>query len=335
MKQLYTLSISILASSIMLAQTTITSSDVGNVGTIIQHFNCETEGIEPGASGNNITWDFSNLVAESDTAYISFIDAASTSHHEDFASANLAQEEENSNLSYFELNSSEYTYWGSVANDGNGGQILYTYSDAAQYFAFPLNFGDANSDDLLAGYTADGLEFSRTGTIETEYDGFGTLILPTGTFENVSRIKIHEDNNDEASTFGQTIAINTTITTYEWIQVGNPEPLLIVAEVVVNSFGSETISHVVKMSPRTPSVVGIQETKTNNTFVAYPNPTQNNITINTAPNTVVSILNSNGKVVMNKLNPNGNNDISELTDGVYFLQFNSNGVFATQKLIKQ
>ena len=324
MKTLYTLGATLLAYTCLTAQTSLSSNDISDIGDKIQHFNCDTIGVEPGVSGNGVTWDFSTLVPSTDTLNLNFIDPSGTPNAASFANATQAQQEENGALSYFELTSNEYNYWGSTTDDGQGGTVVYSYTDAAKYFSFPLNYGDQSNDNTIAGYNSGGIDFDRTGTITTEYDGFGTLILPTGTFDNVSRIRINEDNDDIAIYFGQTITIKTIITTYQWYQKGTKEPLLTIANINVTASGTNTISKVVKMSPRKSSGVGVNEFKAEVAISIFPNPATNNLFIAGENIQQIELLDVSGKMQNITLKPNVPNAIHTLSPGIYLVRINQN-----------
>lgn len=331
MKTLYTLAATLLATTSLTAQTSLTSADITDVGDKIQHFNCDTVGVQAGASGNGVTWDFSTLVPSADTVNLNFIDPSSTPNAASFANATQAQQEENGALSYFELTANEYNYWGSTTDDGQGGTVIYSYTDAAKYFSFPLNYGDQSNDNTIAGYNTGGIDFDRTGTITTEYDGFGTLILPTGTFDNVSRIRIHEDNDDVAIYFGQTITVKTIITTYQWYQKGTKEPLLTISNIDVTASGTNTISKVVKMSPRKSSGVGVQEHKPEIAVSIFPNPTTNNLFIEGENIKQIELLDLSGKLLNVALKPNTLNNVQALSPGIYLIRINQN---TTKRFVK-
>ena len=336
MKKLYTLAATLLATTSLLAQNTLTSADITYLGDGFYQKECDTTGVQAGAAGNGITWDFSGLIPKTDSTFLDYIDPATTAYASSFTAANVALEEENGALSYFELTTDEYNYYGSVTDDGTGGTIKYTYSDPARYFSFPLAFGNTSSDNLAAGYTAGGLVYTRTGTIDTEYDGFGTLILPTGTFTDVSRVKIFEDNHDVATVQGFPINVDVSITTYEWITKGNKSPLLIISYVKAVTSGVTTLSKIVKMATKKSSGVGITENNTALELSIFPSPATNSITITSSENTAtINLLDISGKQLTHNLKLNQENDISNLQPGIYLIRLNSNNNSTVKRFIKK
>jgi len=335
MKKLYTLAATLLATTTLLAQNTINSGDIANIGDGHFQKECDTTGVQAGNAGNGITWDFSSLVPKTDSTFLDYVDPATTAYANSFTTANVALEEENGALSYFELTANEYNYYGSVSDDGTGGTIKYTYSDPARYFTFPLAFGNTSSDNLAAGYTSGGLVYTRTGTIDTEYDGFGTLILPTGTFTDVSRVKIFEDNHDVATVQGFPINVDVSITTYEWISKGNKAPLLIISYVKAVTSGVTTLSKIVKMATKKSSGVGISEKNNAVELNIFPNPTSNVLQIaSTETNALVELLDVSGQQLTYSLKLNQENDISALQPGVYLVRIRSRNSTMVKRFIK-
>lgn len=89
------------------------------------------------------------------------------------------------------------------------------------------------------------------------------------------------------------------------------------------------------------STVGIAEIQNKPTFNVFPNPTTSTITIQSNSdfqNAEIRIINALGKTEMQKLISNTNTtvlDVSTLSNGIYFVEIQSNNNFYTQKIIKQ
>jgi uncharacterized delta-60 repeat protein len=82
---------------------------------------------------------------------------------------------------------------------------------------------------------------------------------------------------------------------------------------------------------------GLSKPKGNFITSIYPNPTANTLQLNFAENTEVktaTVLNLNGQKLM-EVNGTSNIDVSELSNGLYFIQVLSNKGIHTQKFIKQ
>ena len=84
-------------------------------------------------------------------------------------------------------------------------------------------------------------------------------------------------------------------------------------------------------------VLGINNISTSNGISLYPNPTTGEITINAAGQKVdnASIYDINGQIVINTRSPSQNKmDVSQLSDGIYFIEVKVNGITSRMKFVK-
>ena len=85
------------------------------------------------------------------------------------------------------------------------------------------------------------------------------------------------------------------------------------------------------------NAVGINEISNNDKVVIYPNPANDNINIDVKNYNEIIITDISGKVVMNLDSASIQNntiDISNLSNGIYFVTINSDDSSITKKLIK-
>ena len=81
--------------------------------------------------------------------------------------------------------------------------------------------------------------------------------------------------------------------------------------------------------------VGVEEINAN-LFSMYPNPTNGKVTINTATNSAVQLINIVGEIVWSSnVQKTAELDFTYLSKGSYFVKVNSNGKIETKKLIIQ
>ena len=101
------------------------------------------------------------------------------------------------------------------------------YSDPQTQFVYPFTMGTQSTDNFsgTATYTdtASGttIVYNRTGTISIEGDAYGTLTTPSGTFNNVLRMKVLQTITDTVTFVGSPfppIIQTINITTYNWMQ---------------------------------------------------------------------------------------------------------------------
>jgi len=69
----------------------------------------------------------------------------------------------------------------------------------------------------------------------------------------------------------------------------------------------------------------------------YPNPTTGILSVNTNENSTISIFNINGQLIRSVKTQNSTTtlDLSDLDNGIYFIQVENKGVITTQKVVKQ
>ncbi len=334
MKKLYFLSACLLSASISHAQFSLNANNAPKIGDNHALQQADTTGVTPGSSGNDVTWDYSNLVLLGDSSSYEVIAPSSTPYAADFPNANLAHLDQAGQYIYYQTSATEYSFHGSVSDDGMGGQLVYAYTDPATYFTFPMAFGATVNDDLAAGYSTQGMVFTRTGSITSEYDAFGTLITPEGTFNNVARIRIHEDDNDQASVQGFPVTVKTVVITYLWLQEDSPAPIMQISYVTVNSSGIVTHAKNVGFRSGT-GTVSVNETENTQASSIYPNPTQDKLQVDLPLDSKnIHLHDFTGRRIQSLENMQ-ENDISSLPAGAYILRYELKGSIITKQIIKQ
>jgi len=176
---------------------------------------------QPGAAGPNLSWDFSGIdrsQAQSLTfEIVPLMDAVGSNL---FPNADFCWHLKGFNFyNYYQANTDSMSLLGVVAA-GNGQEIdfLTTFSKPEDVIRFPLSFQDNYSytSKFTAGIpgsiTFDG---EREGTVEV--DGYGTISTPFGTYTNVLRVKIVEQDN----------LSNAVETQYAWLESDNFTPLMV------------------------------------------------------------------------------------------------------------
>jgi len=140
--------------------------------------------MDPGASGADVTWDFSALVIDSTFTY-AYVDPASTPMTDSFPTATVAHAE-GGGYAYRSFDATGGYYLGYHMG---GTSPVVDYQDPELTFQFPCTYGTQWVDDLFADYLP-GPAWYYAGSINAEADGHGTLILPYGTFTNVLRLHL-------------------------------------------------------------------------------------------------------------------------------------------------
>ncbi len=204
------------------AQPVINSSDVTPVaGEIFKTVNFYDES-DPGNNGANVTWDFSGIQAtEDDTLMMRAVTPQSTGISSSFPGATVAIADPDDYYYFLKAENNKLIEMGT----GESSDVM-PLSDTKELLRFPLTFGTTFTD-TYSGSAGD-LLFSVDidGKVTVTADAYGTLITPSGTFNNVLRIVTIDSSTTIFSGFGFTDTTSEVTTSYVWYQAGEHWPLL-------------------------------------------------------------------------------------------------------------
>lgn len=203
------------------AQLTINNAENFNVGNVLRFVECNTTGVQPGASGAGVNWDFSNLVANGDTMTERMVAPSSTSYAAQFPAANLVEKYSDGTFVFVNKMTSQSWLVGYVDSIAN---IVISYPDAVLIGQRPISYNDMLGNTYSAFTTSPGYSAHGSGTVAIAADGYGTLQLPTGTFNNVLRLHISEVQVDTAVGIGT--YTTTHVETYVWFDDAHASALL-------------------------------------------------------------------------------------------------------------
>lgn len=272
--------------------------------------------VNPGSGGNNVTWDLSGLTASS-TVTVSALAANSG-----FPGTDLTLTYSGQSSLYVDFTPTEYLINGMFQIPTN---TTITYSNPMKYYEFPMSMGGSYTDNFAATFTSSGFNFSRSGTITCEVDGYGTLITPSGTYTNVLRVHSVQDYTDSYS-MGW---IDVMIDNYTWIKAGFHQELAMV-QTMTSDVGSGSSAYYAS------NTVGLDNNELSS-LKLYPNPSNDRIKISAdTPIDAVNIHDMNGRMVytQNSVSGDGVIDISNLTNGIYYVNVYSGNKMSFQKLVK-
>ncbi|NUM32755.1 MAG: T9SS type A sorting domain-containing protein [Bacteroidetes bacterium] len=255
-----------------------------------------------GNPGTNQTWDFSSLSFTS-MGTVDVIAPAASPIGSSFPSCNYALSLAGQNsYSFFQASSDkiEVLAW-TISSPGYGND----YSpNPRTILKFPFNYLDSENDtwQKVGG---------SVNNVTVTYDGYGTLVTPTITYNNVVRVK--EDYGGGGID-------------YQWYILN---PLMAVAIFDHNfnrlyHFGATQTTGIADQN-NLQMQAGI-----------YPNPAADFVTVTNIPNgSTIKITDITGKTVYSSVITNEQTIISttEFVNGVYFIQVESNGSFANRKLV--
>ncbi len=167
--------------SSIVAQPSLLHSDLLPIGSVTLYNGVSNlAAIDTTIQGANVTWDFSGLVSDGSDVQFSFLDPASTAQGASFPTANYARAGTNDNYIDYFIRTDDHLdlvgFWSS------GGGVV-TYTDPQRDMVFPMSLGVTNSDTWANTLSSFG------GTYTLEGVGYGSLTLPSGTFNNVVMVR--------------------------------------------------------------------------------------------------------------------------------------------------
>ncbi len=201
------------------AQSPILDSTVCiNVGDIAQiNVIANAMSIPSGNAGAAQIYDYSILPPFNSNYEIIGIDNLTSPYGTTFPNANATVSWSSFGTPYyhFQLSNTAYTYLGGGSSFGD-----YEYIDPYDQLRFPFSFNDTYTDDFWAISNTGGY---RQGTVSVTGDGYGTLLVPSQTFNDILRVKRESEYYD-------TINGNprcTQETYYEYYKPGMPHYILL------------------------------------------------------------------------------------------------------------
>ena len=337
MKKRYIILNILVSVAIAEAQPIITDANMPQTGdqpSVVCCTDVPVESTLDAQTGANYTWDFSGLTTESTVAF-DFVDPSSTLWADDFTGSNTCG---------FVPTNNAYAYYSSTSVSlladgyrlilGPGDTLEQNYSDPEQIIDLPFTYNDNATDNFSGSGTGGGFPFTIGGSISYTADGYGTLVLPNATYNNV--IRYRADRSETATVGGLG---GTTITKDQWIWISADHRYwLLLMELIDDGAGID--DNVWYQSNPLPALTtGIFES-TNGSFSVFPNPVDVNGSIQFSRalevDAVVQIFDVNGRIV-NQISGAKTISLEGVNAGIYLLKvLNGNGqTISAQKLIVQ
>ncbi|MBK6732056.1 MAG: T9SS type A sorting domain-containing protein [Bacteroidetes bacterium] len=320
MKKIMFSCLSMILTLSVFAQPTFDNSLMGTIGGSYTLTDWDATDFNPGEAGAGVIWDFSAITITGPVTVFNNVNPAATPYAASFGLATLAVTPDNTNFGYFQVTAAQYNSLG-VGTPG----ASISYSNAETIFSFPLTYNTTNDDTFAASFVSTGVGFNRSGNVHMEADGYGTLILPSGTFTNVLRVKVEEDYSDESIGLPVPLSIEYETELYYWFMEGLTGPLFYYANMVTSSITGTTTTELGSLNPE--AVVSIQNVSLpENLIHVFPNPATENLYIQNMNNIEfenIALYNMMGQSVLNQTMNNETItaiNIEELPAGIYTLQ---------------
>ncbi|MEW6469703.1 MAG: T9SS type A sorting domain-containing protein [Bacteroidota bacterium] len=332
MKKNLLLSACIALSGLLSAQISTSVAMAWAPGDVFTTYSADTTGVQEGPAGANQTWNFSNLVISTSPSTSTCVAPSTTPYAASFPSATVAAGA-NGGYSYYQVSSGSTIYHGlGVPNQ------TQVYSDPEIMITYPFTYNTTVTDNFGGTWMISSIQNTRSGTSTTTGDGYGTLILPSGTFNNVLRVKLVQNYSDVS--LAGTIQYNFEI--YYWFNAVDKDPLLSVQKWTITQFSTTSYTKVVFVSD---AVAGFADNDhLSPRFDLFPNPASSpaNISFALEGQTDVSctVYSLTGQQVYNetygRLQAGTHSfllNTGELESGIYFVSVEMNGVRTQRKLV--
>lgn len=216
----------------------------------------------PGAAGENVTWDFSTISADSPITSMNHIFAppSSSPYYSSHPTATVVRYKQE--VHNFYVSTSD-----SLVFVGANGSDSYNFSpDPYLVLPFPFTYLNttSNTSSNWGNSGTDDYELSLSGTYTA--DAYGTLILPGGiTLTNVLRVIIDEEEVFYVPADNFTLETHRTI--YRWYKPGVKEFVL----EYVERFPSGWPVYRSATAQSASSILGFEENSVNQLAI-FPNP---------------------------------------------------------------
>jgi hypothetical protein len=289
------------------AQPVINFSDLNfnASGTV---YSANPVGIIAGSSGANQTWDYSAIALTTIGTGSSTV-VATAPFASNFPQANYFVKSTTNGTSYYIIAKITTTTKLETLALVTDTSILVNFTPNPQtQFEFPLTYNQTITDSYALLVTP-----TVNTTFTIKYDGYGTLITPFGTYNNVVRLK----------------KLDGIFPVFSWYTL-NP-----LKQIVNIQFGSGGVT---SASFYEYPNLQVTQNEVQKSLLLYPNPTSDYFTISKQNNTTFEykIFDLVGKIVKNdKAKSNEKIDIEHLKYGSYIVQIiDEEGNISKQKLFK-
>jgi hypothetical protein len=289
-----------------------------------------TQGGNPGASGENQTWNFSNLSLDF-LADTEILEPGTTPFDNFYPDANYIFSQNNGvAFEYYGLSETELTFYGQFEETA----MELVFSDPQQLLEFPAQFGNSSSDDYSGTIAAPNASGTISGTVTNEVDATGTLEMSWGTVQNCLRIRTDIDQEEIITTPNAEVINELTGSVYTWYAEGFPGPIVVVRNLQVSTNMQPPITVSSTQYIFDIEVVGTNDLTLANDLNVYPNPATDwlNVSFTSRVSTplIAELLDVQGRVVSGipqivgpMQSANLQFSVSDLPAGIYILKLSS------------
>jgi len=301
----------------------------------------DTIQLQEGPSGQNVTWNFSSLNNFSDTIINTYVTPSSTPFLSSFPGSNLAMYDGSGFFTYYLSNGSELSNLG-LADSSS----MVNFSNSQKIFGFPMTYNSSYNDNFSGTMLYDfGFPVNGTisGSIVSNCDASGTLILPIGSYMNTLRRRILVVVTTTITFVGQTSTYTDTTESFEWYHPSVKGPLLVISESIApDSLGGSSYFYQInnQINANLQEKFGL-----NKELKLFPNPTNTGeiaviLNLRKVEDVRLNIIDAFGKVIDSDYISNVSKgsftkkiNTNEYSKGIYFLSLQTSTQQYTQKFV--
>ena len=299
-----------MTSQMFFAQSPVSASDLNpQNGDVFQYHTVNY--VSPGNAGLNQTWDFSGMTELTLSPGISAINVStpgSKGLDSIFTTSNIIEETQGGSF-VMKTSNNALQITGAIISGEN-----LIYSNFENILVYPLTINETHTDTWEANLSIQGFSLNRSGSTTVTVDGYGTLITPKGTYENVYRVHIEQDYTD--SGYSNSHYQNHQ---YSWYKAGIHSHIAMLTDYYVD--GSNSYSRGAYLENQT---LDVNQLTTNQTKI-FPNPANEKLTISfdkpQSLNSSVTISDLLGNIVyeskLSELNQSLIVDTQQFAEGFY------------------
>jgi len=322
----------VLFSALAYAQPEITQSNMPLVGDHVVIGIC-SDAVNPGNEGAMQTWDMSNLT-EAEEQFFTYIAPSEGPRSDSFPAANLCAVSWLDDYSYYNIGTSSLSVEGHVATIDPNDTSVFVLNNTEKILGLPYTYNDNFTDSFDGNIYFSNLgTFSFDGTLDFEADGYGTLVLPNATYQNVVRYHFYRE---QTNYFGGFPAGTQTKEQWAWMSEDYRFWLLLMEE---NWDGFSTTSLIWYDKNPYPVTTSYNFNEASKNAV-YPNPFQTGeqLIIRWSKNeqAILSLQRLDGSIVVKRQISlsNGPNYVSgpDIVAGLYILSIESDSYRLIQKI---
>jgi hypothetical protein len=303
----------------------ITNCENFTIGTVLKFQKCNPSSVFAGSNGAGVIWDFTSLAALPDTTTEWMVAPASTSHGSLFPNSNLVEKYSDGTFVYVNMNADSSFLVGYVDTINN-----YTihYPNSLLFALRPITYGANVTDTFTINFASPGFNFNGSGIASIVSDGYGTLKLPNGVFNNTLRLKITQVQNDTLIP-GGSLSTSATVS-YTWFDTSHTSALLKIDSTNTGATVTKTVQYLIQEA-----VEGVQQLYKDAPLSFFPNPAKDVLHISPCAKGQVSVINSLGQMLITA--PVDEREtyipISQLPRGIYCLAYTTQNSTQTFRLV--